>query len=243
MCDRRFFLQIAATCLAASSSVAVAQIFPNTDQLTVKKKINGCGISDFIGGSYSVVDSSGISELDQGFQIERQVLNNVFKVSPDFAFIDDKQTPQAFAEKTNDGARIFFGETLAQNERQMNPEFWETAVIGIMAHEWAHAFQYNSGLEELKFIQECHADYMAGWYLGLKYRIVNPDGFARSLYQKPGDNRTGFFDPNNYGSPEQRVAFMMAGFKAGKTAASGTTKPLIWDAANEGYRAVSAIVR
>ena len=223
-----------------------AQVFPHSAAPQFEPpyaSAQGCGIEQMIRepGPRPRLASSGVKELDENMTMERPVLNRFFRVTPDFAFHDDGKTPEALALPSPQGTQILLGLTLVKEEIRLNPKHWQVAIIGILAHEWAHALQYGSLLQEKKYKWETHADYMAGWYLGTKYAsglpTINPAVFAHSLYEK--GNKSGYFDPDKYGSPKQRVEAMLAGFDFGRHDFRPNRRPDVWEAANRGYVHVS----
>jgi hypothetical protein len=137
------------------------------------------------------------------------------------------------------------GTILIHDEMQENPGIWQTAIIGTLAHEWAHNLQYNTDLDERLFLWETHADYMAGWYIGSKVALgvmdIKPEAFARSLFLR-GSAR-GVFSDNDYGSPEDRVRAMYAGFSWGFADTSLRGLPNVISAANQGYREISSLIK
>jgi hypothetical protein len=59
---------------------------------------------------------------------------------------------------------------------------------------------------------------MAGWYLGVKFGqgvAVDREAFAQFLFIKGVQGQRNSFNPNLYGSPEDRVTSMQAGFDLG----------------------------
>ncbi|WP_143328241.1 hypothetical protein [Caballeronia pedi] len=209
------------------------------------ERVKGCGFSesDHAIDSRDYVLSCGVPVFDEGVQIEQTLLNRVFRVSPEFRFFNDIFAPTAKTERLQKRAsRILFGVHLVRHEITLNPKFWESSLIGILAHEWAHAYQFRSGLQELKFIQELHADFLSGWYLGLKGQVINSEAFSETLFEK-GQKNTGFFDPDAYGSPEQRVNAMLNGLENGERTARSRDFIDVDTAANKGYHFVAEIAR
>jgi hypothetical protein len=159
---------------------------------------------------------SGVQELDDNIGRERKTLNEVFNVEPNFSFFDDGDRPRAGALR-KDPTEVLLGVNLARTEVKANPNHWGYNIMGVLAHEWAHALQYSSGFEEHLNHWETHADFMAGWYLGTKQATglrVATDSFARFLHVRGGEG--GFFNPDDYGSPERRVTAMRRGFQVGE---------------------------
>ena len=101
---------------------------------------------------------------------------------------------------------------------------WQSVEI-IVAHEYAHILQYKKGFRPNgPWEMEPHADFMAGWLLGVKMeRMIQFYGQdigsfgieegARSMFQK-GD--TLFNDGEHHGEPQLRAAMVHGGFNARK---------------------------
>ena len=191
--NRRNLLAVFGAMAAASACPAHAQPYG----------AQGCRLLGTAAGSFrdsvDLVDSCGVTLIDQTFPVERQILVQLFGVDPSFAFFDDRDGPNAFATTEQIAGpsahgSVCFGTTLLRSE--LNRTWWGAAVAGIAAHEWAHIKQ-------------------AGWYLRRKNMAGTPvvlDGLGESLFNK------GDFDFNNpdwHGTPQQRVEAMIAGFANG----------------------------
>ena len=169
----------------------------------------------------AIYAQSGVPIIDQVMPVEYILLNQAFRVNPDFAFFDDGASPNALATTTALIGRsaygtVLFGVNLLRAE--MGATWWGAAVAGIASHEFAHICQFQAGLSGPTWMMELHADYLAGWYLGAKQvygTAVVIDGFGESLFNK-GD--FAFNDPSHHGTPEQRVSAMLNGYR---TALSG----------------------
>jgi hypothetical protein len=207
--------------------------------------VEGCGLTPGVGDGVRLLRRSGVREVDQHIGVESTTLAQAFGLDPRFAFFDDEGSPNALAfpgSGPGDPGTVLLGTELIRNERESNPRFWETAIIGILAHEWGHAFQFANTFRQPRYIQETHADFMAGWYLGAKASAgsqLNIDAFARSLYDK-GSN-SGFFNIDDYGSPNQRALSMAEGFRAGLVDTVQWRRPRPLEAAQFGIGVVLRI--
>lgn len=161
--------------------------------------------------------------IDRAIQFEPNVLTDVFGLRPDFACFDDSASPNAFATKEQllgrgDGT-VLFGTNLLRSE--IGSPFYDAAVVGIMAHEWAHILQLDQGIFSPGKSMELHADLMAGWYLGWKAARgmrFNIDSFGRSLFAKGDYN---FNHPTHHGTPNERIDAMHTGFQMGVSQTRG----------------------
>lgn len=169
--------------------------------------------------------SSGNQDLDRSINLELQHISSSLNVLPGFGFYDDTDELNAFAlDETvipNTNGTVIFGKNLLLEE--LNAHEWGgLAIAGIMAHEFAHIYQYQSsfyqaltrGQDTDKYL-ELHADYLAGYYLGLK-RLrageIDIKAFFDSMYLK-GDND--FNASDHHGTPEERGKVVLAGYKMG----------------------------
>lgn len=197
----------------------------------------GCGINGkYLPQPEAFLTSSGDAELDQYIGSERSFLNRLFIVKPDLNFYDDGGSNYAVTQPRRWQAQILIGTSLVRQEKRLNSRSqWQIAMIGILAHEWAHAYQYRSSMIEKTYMWETHADYLAGWYLAVRRALsrvaVDPAPFARSLYAKPSNN-TGYHNPDDYGPPATRVRAMLAGFEFGADNSD------VDAAASEGFRLI-----
>lgn len=161
-----------------------------------------------------LIASTSNPELDQAIKDERDNLEQIFKVKPSFSLLNDQKQPNAYAYVSghpDHRGEVYFGVALMGAEL----EAWDKgpeAVAGILAHEYAHILQ---GIKQTRMngkVRELHADYLAGWYLGKKDRVISVEisQFAKSVYEK-GDFH--FWSRNHHGTPEQRQKSMIAGFR------------------------------
>ena len=130
--------------------------------------------------------------------------------------------------------RVLLGEPLIRRYRENLPEWWRLAVTGVVAHEYAHLWQMNNLPEllaetEPHELAELHADYLAGYALSFFKREQNIQiaSFARELYAL-GD--LAFNSAAHHGTPEQRMAAMIDGYRIGIQPA---TPPSLEEAASQ----------
>jgi hypothetical protein len=228
---RRFLGQCAACAWVMTAGPAVAQ------QRRVKD-IEGCMLlpGDLVALGLNTADfgalpddrlihSSGNPQLDKALGRAMARAARRFNVRPGFAFFQDQNAPNAFATsetKVNGtqgtvvfGKRLFTEQFSRYNDRGMS-------VIAIVAHEFGHILQYNRNLmgdlrggEQTVRKIELHADYLAGWYLGLRKKEDSSISLWASgdTFRRIGDYA--FNNPNHHGTPTQRVAASEGGFALG----------------------------
>lgn len=231
-------------CLACVSPAGFAQQPPNAvAPEKIKRAVaTVCGDSRVTSNSnLSMIRrlaSCGIAEVDLYLPEEVQLLSRIFRIRPRFNYFDDGSTPQARTYPIGEReSEVLLGVNLVASERSRHGEGWQTAVIGVLAHEWAHAYQYSTALEEKTYLWETHADFLAGWYLGCKvamgFRRIDIDVFSKTLYSR--GSKKSYFDPDDYGRPEVRVSAMRAGFHHGIKWFDPNKLPDLYYAVDEGY--------
>ncbi|WP_394009466.1 hypothetical protein [Xanthobacter versatilis] len=197
---------------------------------------------------------SGIPELDRNIALERRTLDYIFGFvnatgtrnwgRPSFDFYDDRgrRIGARAVRKDNDEATIYLGLSMIQDEVRANTMHWQVVIIGTLAHEWAHAYQYKSQLDERLFRWETHADFLAGWYIGIKQATgtqIDASVFSQALFER--GSRLGRFSEDAYGLPQQRVNAMEAGRRFGYAQFRRDGRPDASAAAATGYEVVSRI--
>jgi len=160
-------------------------------------------------------DSTGDLDLDEDFVEEARRLSSLFNIAPSIRLWNDADGPNAVASphvsrKEYPHGTVYVGLRLLTQELYGHGR-GGTAVAGILAHEFGHILQFDNGVRRNGKYTELHADYLAGWYLGRKNRVhvQKIEAFASSLYSKGDYN---FWHPSHHGTPEERVAAMLAGF-------------------------------
>lgn len=173
--------------------------------------------------------STGDAEADKLLGRALARMAQRFGVAPAFSFYREKDKPNAYATKetTTSGTwgSVVFGRKLFE-EQFARYKDGGISVVAIMAHEFGHIVQYRNDLERQLLRgeptvrrMELHADYLAGWYLGLmKQSNSNVSLWASGdTFKRIGD--FAYNDPGHHGTPEQRVAATEAGFEIGRRGA------------------------
>jgi hypothetical protein len=176
-----------------------------------------------------MVLTSGDKEMDRRLGRALLRLAKTFDVNPGCGFFDDGRTPNALAMPKSeiDGTEgtVLFGQNLFRQTMAKNDD--GIAVIAVFAHEFAHIAQFKTGMvrtlraeHRTNKLVELHADFLAGYYLGLRQaEFANLSlWFAGSLIHGLGDNN--FTDPNHHGRGEERTAAIEAGYHVGREGAS-----------------------
>lgn len=148
-------------------------------------------------------------------------LSQEFGVSPRFSFFDERQGENAYASPTEPHGEVAYGRGLIGRQRREQARY-DVHVIGVCAHEFAHIAQFargtndtlNRGTGTVKR-SELHADYLAGWFAGLRKRerpSFPAAEIAQALYNV-GDNRV--WSRDHHGTHEERGEAVRNGFGDG----------------------------
>jgi hypothetical protein len=190
--------------------------------------------------SERISQTTGDHVLDSQLPAELFRVSDIFEIMPGFGIIDGENA-HAMPESPIDNTKgtVLFGRILLLDELR---KWGSIAIAGIMAHECGHILQYFSGLysilidhQSTQRLAELHADYMAGYYLGVK-RLSTPmdiTAFLDSLYSK-GD--TDFSNERHHGTASNRKDAMLAGYQLGLRGRSDLN-----DVAQHAVNAVRAI--
>ncbi|MEQ8995330.1 MAG: hypothetical protein RID53_02360 [Coleofasciculus sp. B1-GNL1-01] len=185
----------------------------------------------------AVYRSTGNPNLNSLISNEYSQLAIVFTVNPTLLIIDDFQGPNAFAYwgVTDPGfyGTIYLGIRLLYDEL-FSMDKGVLAVVGIMAHEFAHILQWKYQSQLIGKLRELHADFLAGYYLGVKNYIPYRDlrAFASSLFTKGDYN---FWNLDHHGTPQERVAAMNIGYSLGQLGSKISTAYLEGDKIIRGF--------
>lgn len=238
--ERRAFLSTlaCATCAALMPRVALAagKAVPKAAPTRTLDDVQGCMLvgkdvgliksrlhasSGGGGEEITIIRSTGNKDIDRALDKGLVRLSQTFGIDPVFGFFEDED-PNAFAvPESNDISRtgtVLFGKQLFVQLQQADSS--GVSVLGVCAHEFAHIWQFQSGL--YKTIRgdgptvkrlELNADFLAGYYLGLRKSAVPSASlwiFGQKLWGL-GDMNVN--DRDHHGTPDERTAAAEAGFK------------------------------
>lgn len=230
MQSRRSFLASLGCCalcgtlmsLPATASASLEQVpgcfLVGKDVDLMKDRLGASGGG---GQTIQVIRTTGNRDLDRALDKSLVRLSATFGIDPVFGFFEDEQ-PNAFAApESNDLSRtgtVLFGRNLFNELQAADPS--GVSVLGVAAHEFAHIWQFHSGL--YKVIRgngptvkrlELNADFLAGYYLGLRKSAVPSASlwiFGEKLWGL-GDMNVN--DRDHHGTPAERTAAAEAGFR------------------------------
>jgi hypothetical protein len=173
----------------------------------------------------AVENGSGNKDFDRALAITLAKLSDLLNVLPGFAFFSEgTDGPNAFASSSrrlgrDDGSvafgKVMFGKLMQSRD---NPEL---GVAAVCSHEFGHILQFKTDLRRrlvgadgrVKRL-ELHADYLAGYFAGLRKK-ERPDFpaaiFAQTQYNF-GD--TLYAEIDHHGTPDERGQAVVGGFQA-----------------------------
>lgn len=189
------------------------------------KSLNGYGGAS---GFPNITKFTGSPLLDANITQEYFFMESLFSATPEIYAMDDYDSPNAFAtpeliKHNKPDGTILIGLNLMSKEMERSGQFmWGTQVIiSIMAHEFAHIWQFKNNKNNIQpgRIMELQADALAGWYIGKRAKFVNSAGIPinselmmQSFYSK-GDYQ--FNSPQHHGTPRERLKYFADGLNLG----------------------------
>ncbi len=149
------------------------------------------------------------------------MMSATFRVTPDFAFFDDRASPNALAVNRGWTAgregTVAFGLNLLRQHLFLDPQGASAAAIA--AHEFGHIFQYKSGFYDAidrsglpQHAPELHADYLAGAFLRrlVSERPEFPVIRVGQAWEAMGVSD--FSNPGTHGTAKARLESIQAGY-------------------------------
>lgn len=164
----------------------------------------------------SPLDSSGNAALDGVMYAEAELLGAMMGVAPKFGFYNDDDHDNAFSTPRHDipgsaHGTILFGLNLLSKTLRNHGQ---SAVIGVMAHEWGHSLQFVRLATQVPGKPwELQADYLSGWYLGSKGNLSVEVERTQKQFFALGDFN--YNAPGHHGTPAERLAAFTAGHADG----------------------------
>jgi hypothetical protein len=173
----------------------------------------------------TLIDTTGNAELDRSLGRALVRLSTTFGQRPAFGFADDSGRGNAYASRQTrvkgTWGTVLYGRTLFRDLLERYDD-GGVSILAVAAHEFAHIAQFRSNLDhDLLAGQpnvkrtELHADFMAGYFLGLRKRAepsLSVWAAGNTLY------RIGDYDFNNrdhHGTPDERVRCAERGYALG----------------------------
>lgn len=166
-------------------------------------------------------ETTGNRSLDKFFVRQIHLALVVFSLNAvDMYFYDDRNDHNAVAIYSAGLDVVSFGLGIIESKRREFALHPDQPCAALVAHEMGHIKQYSRGkLADLKtFQKELHADFLAGYFMGYKWRIelatkAEAESFF-NLFFSIGDNA--FNSSTHHGTPTQRRRAAMIGWEYGK---------------------------
>jgi len=172
-------------------------------------------------GAENMETNSGDRQLDQALAQTLAKLCRTWNVLPGFSYFREPGRENAYATPEplldrSDGT-VLFGLQLLNRLLQL-PEHRDAAIVAVCAHEFGHIVQFKRRLRDrlapdLKqpFRAEQHADYLAGFYAGLR-KLDRPD-FPAVVFAST-QRSFGTLQRSSHGTGDERGEAVLEGFKA-----------------------------
>ena len=171
-----------------------------------------------------MIPRSGDKNFDIALAHTLAKASRILEVLPGFAYYDDYDGLNAYATsevrlQRVDGT-VLFGQGLLRklmNQRE-NPS---VGVAAVCAHEFGHILQFKRGLSDIVLSGqrtvkrlELQADFFAGYFAGRRKleRASFPAAVVAVTQAGVGDEDVDH--PQHHGTPQERGAAVVAGFKA-----------------------------
>ena len=240
--DRRYVLLGVCSCAACTLSPFSLAAAPLQEKVAKLSQIKGCFVdsnnaslvlgANMVTGEHShlpsevktMMRSTGDKELDTLFDAALQRLAETFDVWPRVGFYDDSDSPNAMAMRYSVGGVNEFAVVFGRNyfKKLMDYDPSGITLLQTAAHEFAHVRVYQEGLfEKIRGGQptvkriELHADFLAGYYLGIR-KLDNPgESFLLAGWRREESGDTEFSNIHHHGTPDERIDAAEAGFRLG----------------------------
>lgn len=241
--DRRVLLLRGAACCACSALLPAPPAAAKTQaKVSSLKEIKGCFVdsnnanlllgANLVTGEHShlpsevrtMMRSTGDKHLDQLLDAALARLAETFDVWPRVGFYDDSDAPNAMAMRyAVSGAHEFavvFGRSYFRQLMDYDPS--GITLLQTAAHEFAHVWVYKDGLfDKIRGGQptvkriELHADFLSGYYLGLR-KLEHPgESFLAAGRRREDSGDTQVKNIHHHGTPDERADAADTGFKLG----------------------------
>lgn len=170
-----------------------------------------------------IVATTGNTNLDLALGRALVRIAELFGETPGFGFYHGYHSSNAYASSHTriDGTwgTVLFGRNLFEDLLRRYDDDG-LSILAVAAHEFGHISQFkrNAGSQLLRHQRtvkpiELHADYLAGYYLGVRKRVsrwISVRDAGEHIY-RIGDYE--FNDPDHHGTPDERIAAAETGFR------------------------------
>lgn len=199
--------------------------------VSVAQQNSGCSLSinsSQLQNSFNLSYTTGIAQLDQIISLDMFTLYDLYGVKANLFLFLNNDSHNAFANPSVSDSRfpngtVLFGADLMRDEFRNSTTRQGFAIPAILAHEMGHILQMNKNCALSTMQKELQADFLAGYYLSVRSDLMKDKGipvytFApeafKSFFNK-GDYE--FNSPEHHGTPEQRLAAVIAGYNCDLT--------------------------
>lgn len=177
--------------------------------------ISQCYLSNEIMGGMHIENTTGDKNLDAILLEQKKGLESVFPVKVDLYFgVERNRSGNAFfhpsCKSLYCNGRVVLGLFLMQELSKKSDSY--IRLVSVFAHEYGHAMQQKYGWSGNGKWRELHADYLAGYYMGL-CRLSTESEILSIFTEFANRGDFSFNDPGHHGTPEERSCAFIEGFK------------------------------
>jgi len=177
--------------------------------------ISQCYLSNEIMGGMHIENTTGDKNLDAILFNQKKGLESVFPVKVDLYFgVERNRSGNAFfhpsCKSLYCNGRIVLGLFLMQELSKRSDSY--IRLVSVFAHEYGHAMQQKYGWSGNGKWRELHADYLAGYYIGL-CRLSTESEVLSGFTEFASRGNYDYNNPDFHGTPEERSCAFIEGFK------------------------------
>ena len=189
-------------------------IFGITATMSLNISFGQCFLNTISNGTI-IENSTGNVELDNLLLVQKNDLESFFGVNINLFYGTElAQSGNAFfspsCSSINCNGQIVLGKYLMGELSNKSDSY--TRLVSVFAHEFAHAVQHKFGWSGKSKWRELHADYLAGYYIGMT-KTVNESEVISTFNEFSSQGDFDFNNPDFHGTPEERGCAFLEGFK------------------------------
>ena len=177
--------------------------------------ISQCYLSNTVRHGMHIEETTGNQELDKILFEQKKSLESVFPVHVELHFgIEQSQSGNAYfspsCQSLHCNGEIVLGRFLMVELAKRSDSYLR--LVSVFAHEYGHAMQHKYGWSGNGKWRELHADYLAGYYMGL-CRLSSEEEILSIFTEFASRGDFAFNSPGHHGTPEERSCAFIEGYK------------------------------
>lgn len=174
-----------------------------------------CYLSNTVRNGMHIEETTGNQDLDKILFEQKKSLESVFPVNVELHFgVERSQAGNAYFSPSCQSiycngeivlGRFLMGELAKRSDSYLR-------LVSVFAHEYGHAMQHKYGWSGNGKWRELHADYLAGYYMGL-CRLSSESEILSIFTEFASRGDFEFNSPSHHGTPEERSCAFIEGYK------------------------------